>query len=102
MNKEQTISNMSAMIKSLSEENAALKEKVAALTLTLELSEQGHANSLNKAKEIIEECTPLAKQYQEAIVGARTAKRQYQEAARELYALIQEYQKKMEKLIKQI
>ena len=102
MNNEQKIANMSALIQQLSEENEQLKTDIAALKLTIELSEKNYDGSLNRAKELIAQCTPLVDEYQEAIAGAKEAKSKYEAAAQELDALKNKYKKEMEKLIKKM
>ena len=102
MNEIQKQTNMAKLISDLSEENERLKEENMALRLTVETSEKQYDVSTNRAESLIAECDQRIAEFNEAIAGANKAKKDYEDAVRELRMIKKEYETKMHDFMRKL
>lgn len=102
MKLEDKIKVQQKIIAELTQDKECLEKKNKDLQFDLDFFKLTYNESLQKAKDMIVECSRLKKEYEEAIDGANRAKSKYNQSIKEVYKLKREYLDKYEKLLKQL
>lgn len=102
MDNEDKLKTMTVVIEDLNKENEDLKSRYAELSFEFDLYKSDNKTSMEKAKEIIAECTALAKQYRDVIKELNDAKSQYEQALRDVKEIKEKYRKKVNQIINDI
>lgn len=102
MDNENKLNAMATVIEELNKENDDLKSRYAELSFEFEMYKADNAKSMEKAKEMVADCSALAKQYRDVLKDFYNAKEQYEQALKEVKEIKQKYREKINQIIKDI
>lgn len=102
MDNENKLKTMAIVIEDLNKENEDLRSRYADLRLEFDLYKADNKDSMQKAKEMIVECSTLAEQYKNIIKELEIAKKQYRKALKDVNDIKDKYRGKVNRIIDDI